>query len=294
MKTSILILFILLGVTIAPTVFAVGYTPIVNLPRIQGAESLSAESYINALYFLAITVAALIAIVKIIFAGVKYMLSGVITDKGSAKKDIQGALFGLLIILSAVLILNTINPNLRFLNIFGDAPGLTFATSTPPTTAPVKIGDEYSWWCGPLTTVVCGPEYDQGLEDFTNSCQHDAHGTVQVTYLIGYKCVSSVEQCITASQCTATETFVPQTNSCGQCIASETVTGDPSIYATIFKYETVVPDSNGNYTIKTDVAGRLDGLELMNRFQAGCVNAGRSGQTQVTQSGDNTIYSCAL
>jgi hypothetical protein len=53
------------------------------------------------------------AVVKIIFAGVKYMLSDLVTSKEAAKKDIRGALIGLLIVLGAVLILNTINPQLK-------------------------------------------------------------------------------------------------------------------------------------------------------------------------------------
>jgi hypothetical protein len=51
-------------------------------------------------------------VVKIIIAGVKYMFTDIITQKGQAKKDIQGALLGLLIIVSAVIILSVINPDL--------------------------------------------------------------------------------------------------------------------------------------------------------------------------------------
>jgi hypothetical protein len=59
-----------------------------------------------------------LAVLKITIAGVKYMLSDVVTSKESAKKDIQGALFGLLIVLAAVIILNTINPSLSRFAIF--------------------------------------------------------------------------------------------------------------------------------------------------------------------------------
>ena len=40
------------------------------------------------------------------------MLTDIVTSKSEAKKDIQGALTGLLLILGAVVILNVINPNL--------------------------------------------------------------------------------------------------------------------------------------------------------------------------------------
>lgn len=107
----------------APDVLAaVTYTPLVEIPRLENTQS--TEQYVNALYLLAITIAALLAVVKIIFGGVKWMLSDVVTDKSAAKKDIRGALLGLLIVLSAVIILNTINTDLTNLNILGDAEGI--------------------------------------------------------------------------------------------------------------------------------------------------------------------------
>ena len=45
------------------------------------------------------------------------MLTDVVTSKEDAKKDIQAALTGLLIIISAVVILTTINPNLVKFNL---------------------------------------------------------------------------------------------------------------------------------------------------------------------------------
>lgn len=70
------------------------------------------SGYLNAIYVMAISAAALLAVVKIIIAGVRYMLSDIVTSKETAKKDIRTALLGLIIIISAVLILNVINPKL--------------------------------------------------------------------------------------------------------------------------------------------------------------------------------------
>lgn len=61
---------------------------------------------------MAIIVAAVIAVIKLILAGAQYVLSGVVTDKANAKKDIRSALVGLLIILAAITLLTTINPNI--------------------------------------------------------------------------------------------------------------------------------------------------------------------------------------
>lgn len=99
------------------------YTPIVQIPNIDPNVQ-DTQQYIRALYMLSISAAALLAVIKIIFGGVKWMLSDVVTDKSAAVKDIRGALFGLLIVIGAVLILGTINPALLNLNIFNNAPAL--------------------------------------------------------------------------------------------------------------------------------------------------------------------------
>jgi hypothetical protein len=125
-----LVPFLTLGVigvvflSVIPTgVHAQEFIPLVGIPYVDTQSSdLSLAGYVNALYTAAISIAAFMAVVKIIFAGVKYMLSDVVTDKGAAKKDIRGALIGLLIVIGAVLILNTINPQLKGLGAL-EGPG---------------------------------------------------------------------------------------------------------------------------------------------------------------------------
>ncbi|MCB9810741.1 MAG: hypothetical protein H6779_02840 [Candidatus Nomurabacteria bacterium] len=75
-------------------------------------------TYINRLYALSIAVAALLAVIKIIIAGLRWMLSDIVTSKQEAKSDIWGATLGLLIVISAVLVLTTINPQLANTQIF--------------------------------------------------------------------------------------------------------------------------------------------------------------------------------
>jgi len=106
-----LTLFLLPIITLA----APQYTPIVGLPGVPTDASF--DTYINALYGLSISIAALLAVIKIVIAGVKYMLTDIVTSKGAAKEDIKGALLGLLIVIGAVLILTVINPNLANVNI---------------------------------------------------------------------------------------------------------------------------------------------------------------------------------
>ena len=92
-----------------------GFIPLVGIPGISGNET-GLNEYINALYRLSISLAALLAVVKIVIAGAKYMLDDIVTHKEEAKQDIWGALMGLLVIVGAVLILNTVNSDLTNTN----------------------------------------------------------------------------------------------------------------------------------------------------------------------------------
>jgi hypothetical protein len=106
---------ILLGITLLPTsVMAQNF--LVGIPGI-GSPTGDFDGYINAIYAMFISIAALLAVVKIVIAGVKYMFSDIVTQKSEAKKDIQGAIFGLVLILGAVLILTVINPDLTNFNL---------------------------------------------------------------------------------------------------------------------------------------------------------------------------------
>ncbi len=100
------------------------YTPMVGIPGLAKVSTYTAEMYVDALYKLAITVGGILAVIQIIFGGVMYMFDGSITNKEAGKDKIKGALFGLLIILGAVLLLQTINPDLLNLKIFNNAPSI--------------------------------------------------------------------------------------------------------------------------------------------------------------------------
>ena len=88
-----------------------GYVRLVGLPFEQ-ANNQDINEFIKALYRLAIGVAATLAVLRLILAGAQYMFTDVVTTKADAKKNVQNSLVGLLVVLAAVLILNTINPQL--------------------------------------------------------------------------------------------------------------------------------------------------------------------------------------
>ncbi len=101
------------------TVFAADssptYVPLIGIPGVSTNSSL--PDYINDIYKITIGVGAMFAVVRIALAGVKYSMSGVVTDKAEAKKDIKGVLLGLAILLLPALVLGTINPQILNLDV---------------------------------------------------------------------------------------------------------------------------------------------------------------------------------
>ncbi len=89
---------------------APGFQPLVGIPGLENTGDINA--YINALYALSISVAALIAVVQIVIGGAQYMTDDLISSKSAAKERIRNAVIGLLIIISAVLVLSTLNEDL--------------------------------------------------------------------------------------------------------------------------------------------------------------------------------------
>lgn len=107
--------------------YSLNYVPMIDLPGVTNpaAGQTSFASYVSALYSVAIVVAALLAVIRLVLAGAKYMMTDVVSGKGEAINDIKGSLLGLLIIISAFVILNTINPNLTKIVIAPDQqPGV--------------------------------------------------------------------------------------------------------------------------------------------------------------------------
>ena len=150
-------LFIVSFVIFAPLfTFAQNNTPFITLVGIPGLDNITGDEglngYINALYRISISIAALLAVIKIVAAGAKYMLSDIVTNKEEAKKDIQGALIGLLIVISAIIILNTINTDLTKIDFNLEQTDLKDEVRTGPEAEKAKQCD------GPdgCTVISCG------------------------------------------------------------------------------------------------------------------------------------------
>lgn len=123
MKSFNYSLYTVLGVTLFFIPYAVlaqsqvTYTPLIGLPNLSSGSGRTLSEYVNAIYLACISIGAVFGVLRIAFAGVKYSLSDIVTDKASAKTDIKGVLLGLLILLTPAIILTTINPDLIKLEI---------------------------------------------------------------------------------------------------------------------------------------------------------------------------------
>lgn len=124
MKKTFLLLFVfyLLSTTIPmPVQGAAEYELLAPIP-LDGADSMpadktTAERYIKGIFTLIIAIAGGLAVVRIIFGGILYMSTDAFEGKSDAKNTIQNALWGLLLAISAWLILYTINPDLIEFNL---------------------------------------------------------------------------------------------------------------------------------------------------------------------------------
>lgn len=121
------------------------YTSIVDLPlpagMRAGSDSITTEDFVRIMYSIAISIAAILAVVKIVYGGVQYMLTDIVTSKEQAKKDIRGALLGLLIVIGAVVLLNTINPQLTTLDALNNVEGVQVESFSGVSLDDAQIGE---------------------------------------------------------------------------------------------------------------------------------------------------------
>ena len=119
---------------------SVAFVPLTSIPGIESAGNAETlPAFLNNLYKLAIGVAAVLAVLQIVRAGVMYMGGDSITEKKDAKNLIALSVGGLILVLSPVIVFSIINPSILSLKIggldelanTGFTEGGGTATSTP-------------------------------------------------------------------------------------------------------------------------------------------------------------------
>ena len=115
----------LLALVNAPHAFAEGFTPLAGIPGLTAdkgqttsiVQSQSLATFFNNLYLYLIGFAAIAAIIMIIWGGFEYATQDSISAKGAGKERIKEALFGLVLVLSPVLVFSIINPSILNLSL---------------------------------------------------------------------------------------------------------------------------------------------------------------------------------
>ncbi len=120
------------------------------------AGAFTLPEYIKVLVRIAIGVIGILAVVMIVISGVQYMGSAMVTEKEGAKQRLTGAVLGLILAVSSVLLLRTINPQLTTLKIGDDK----FQGGVDGVAAQLKIPEalliEYSNSKGSGTNINIG------------------------------------------------------------------------------------------------------------------------------------------
>lgn len=128
------------------------YTVLAPLPGIGDTDSRTTtlKDYVPALFKLAIGLSAVAAVVMIVIGGFQYMTSDALKGKESGRERVKNAVIGLVLVITAYLILWTINPKLLELNLSIDPVSTVGGQTGTDGTGPANPS---SFGCTDCTTV---------------------------------------------------------------------------------------------------------------------------------------------
>ena len=132
----------------------------------------SLETFFSKLFYAALAIGAILAVLRLGSAGFIYMTSDVLPSHKRATEMIQQTVLGLLLLLSVWLILNQINPGILKLNILQNIKPVPTVTGQQ-TQAPAPTAPEYCYTplaggetCGFTTKQAC----DSSWAIFGSAC----------------------------------------------------------------------------------------------------------------------------
>lgn len=155
-----------------------GDTGFVSLTGIAGlrdsTDAPNLAAFLNQVYKICIGLAAALAVLQIMRAGIMYMGGDSVTEKKEAKNLIAVSIGGLILVLSPVIVFSIINPDILDLKITGieklDVP-LTPTESVPltPTTGDEQMACKLTYAETKSSTQACST-LGAGWENVTASC----------------------------------------------------------------------------------------------------------------------------
>jgi hypothetical protein len=153
--TYVLTLSLSLLIAALPSfVSAAGYVPLEPLPFLKNASNPSLPQLLQALFQLSLIAGAGLAVLMITIGGIQYMTGDALHQKQEGRSRIQGAVFGLILLIFIYLLLRTINPQL--LNF--DIGSITREKSGAQSSAAVQQAQAQSSAAspGPLAGAAAG------------------------------------------------------------------------------------------------------------------------------------------
>lgn len=123
-RTSYVLILLTAFLLLLPVILFAQEKPFVPLSDANQSPMLSSlyssgdlAGYVNKLFAISISLGAIIAVLRIAYAGYTYMMSDMWTSKSKAKEILGEVVLGLILLLGVYLILYQINPCILDLNI---------------------------------------------------------------------------------------------------------------------------------------------------------------------------------
>ena len=161
MKKIVLLSVFFFCLALAPQVFAQGFTALAPIPGLTSPDATSVVSsthfatFFNNLYKYCIGLAAVFAVIMIIWGGLEISTQDSVSKQGAGREKIQNALLGLVLVLSPVLVFSIINPSILNLSLNLDRLDLSHAPYVQTTVTP-NIQQAGSVRPGSLSNVNTG------------------------------------------------------------------------------------------------------------------------------------------
>ncbi len=224
-KYLVLMLFFLLFVSIKQSVLAIEYKTQLSVPIPVDCDILPSSGQLDpgcekkeigglvdivtTMYRFAVGAGTFLAIIMIVIGGIQYTASEVVGSKEDAKKKIQNAIYGLILLAVSIPILKFINPQITLLSDsdIGDVGEIKSSYGT--TSEPSLCGTSLA--CSPIGSVLIDKDYDV-VRGCGSDCRFvELDGDAEDYYdgdIDGYK---EKNRCGTPiSQCTSLNTIINQ------------------------------------------------------------------------------------
>jgi hypothetical protein len=136
------------------------FVPLTNIPGLTNglATAPSLPIFLNSLYVICIGIAAVLAVLQFVRAGVIYMGGDSVTEKKDAKDLMRLSVFGLILVLSPFIVFSIINP--KILNLSLDVSGVQSTGAAGTTEAPsvASCQEKYTNITAIASNKVCNAE----------------------------------------------------------------------------------------------------------------------------------------